>query len=169
MATLHKEYRYKHPVQDIFRVASTEDCFRAKMKEQNAVDIQVESSNGTEAVYTYLVERELPHFLPKMLRKQLEKMSHQSVRQQEKWTQESDTKYVYHMVTELEKLKIRVENTSTYEADGDETVNHLVMNFSCGLPIVGKKLADYVKEENDSIMDNEYRMLQAYFAEKLGG
>lgn len=167
MATLNKEYRYNHPVQDIYTVASTEDCFRAKMKEQHAVDIKVESRNGSDVVYTYLVERELPSFIPKMLRKQLEKLSHMSVRQQEKWTKESDSKFVYHMVTELDQMKIRVENTSTFVADGDECVNHIAMTFSCGLPIIGKKLAEYVSEENVGIMDNEYRMLKEYFAEKL--
>lgn len=167
MATLNKEYRYNHPVKAIFDVASTEDCFRAKMKEQHAADIKVESKDGNNVVYTYQVERDLPSFIPGMLRKQLEKLSHMSVRQQETWTWESDTRFVYRMVTDLEQMKIRVENVSAYEADGDNCVNHVAMTFTCGLPIIGKKLADYVRDENNGIMDNEFKMLTAYFAEKL--
>lgn len=166
MATLRKRYSYNCSIDDVVNYFATDECFRLRMSAQNAETINFVSQQGLEFRYTFTVKRELPSFLPRLMRKQLSKLSDSLlVSQSEMWSRKSQDLVSYHMLSELEQFKIKVESASIYSSTPTGCVNDMVMEISCGLPLVGSKLADYVCADNEVVMDNEYELLQSMLLE----
>lgn len=160
MATLIKHFDYPCSIDEVFGKFATDECFRKRLQEQGASDIVLESQTGAEFNYTFRVKRELPQFVPKLMRSQFSKLSDVLlVRQKEIWAKESEGRLVCRMYSDLDQFKVKVENTSTYTACEGGCVNNLKMKVSCDLPLIGNKLSKFIRDDNDAVMDREHLIL----------
>lgn len=161
MATFTKSFTYKHPIEAVLQVFVTESCFRTRMSEQGASNVRLMERKGLDFQYTFTVQRELPGFIPKLMRNKLAKFSKALlVEQRETWLQEGESKLSFHMMSYLDQFKVRVENKSVYTPTATGCINNMVMNVECDLPIIGSKLAEFICEENIQVMDDEYKLLK---------
>ena len=159
MATLNLEYTFDHNAEKVCAFAHTEDCFRLRMHEQGAKNITVESSQNNKTLYHFEAERELPPIIPKLIRAKLGKHTMVKVKHAEQWEKEGSENYSCKIESNVEQFKIKIKSHSSYVNHGDTTRWKMTMDISCGIPLVGKKLALLVAKDNKRIMDQEHRLL----------
>lgn len=140
MKTISLKHKYKFPTKDVHSVLVKPETFQVRMNEQGAIDIVVVNEGENKTTYEYSVKREMPNFIPRLIRKEFDKMAGMiSLRHEEEWLKEGD-RYTCNMNVVLDKLKINVKSKTTYTPDADdETLIEQLMEIRCDIPLVGKK------------------------------
>ena len=130
---------------------------KAKQKALGARDIRVEEcATDTHGGVVRFV-RELPADVPGILSKFLQPWN--TVEQSEEWRRLDGGEYEADLAIDIANVPVSVSGTLELEPVGDGCVNHVRVEIDCGVPFVGKTLAEYVAKDCERIIADEYEYI----------
>ena len=99
----------------------------------------------------------VPADVPGILSKFLQPWN--TVEQSEQWHRLDGGEYEADLAIDIANVPVSVSGTLELEPVGDGCVNHVRVEIDCGVPFVGKTLAEYVAKDCERIIADEYEYI----------
>ena len=106
--------------------------------------------------------RELPADVPGVLARFLQPWN--TVQQSEQWRSNEDGGYDASLDIDIAGVPVTISGTLELESAEGGCVNHVRIDIDCGIPFVGKTLAEFVAKDCERLVAEEYE----YLCERLG-
>jgi hypothetical protein len=159
---IRRDHEYAHSTDAVFALFTDKKEIKAKQKALGARKIRVEEceQDADGAVVRFV--REMPAEVPGILSRFLQPWN--TVEQSEQWRCCDDGVYEADLSIDIANVPVTVSGTLTLEPVEDGCVNHVRMTVACGIPFVGKTLAEFVATDCKRIIADEYD----YISDRLG-
>ena len=158
---ISRDHEYAHSTDAVFALFTDREAIYAKQEALGARNIRVEEceTSADGAVVSFV--RELPADVPGLLSKFLQPWN--TVEQTERWTCYADDVYQAELDIDIAGVPVTIEGTLELEPLDEGCVNHVRMTIDCGIPFVGKTLAEFVAIDCKRLIADEYD----YISERL--
>ena len=159
---IRQDHEYAHGTDVVFALFTDRKEIKAKQKALGARDIRVEEcdTDADGAVVRFV--RELPAEVPGVLSKFIQPWN--SVEQSEQWRRLDGGAYEADLDIDVANVPVTVSGTLELEPVKSGCINHVRVAVDCGIPFVGKTLAEFVAKDCERIIADEYE----YICNRLG-
>jgi len=151
---VRRDHEYAHSTDAVFALFTSKREIRAKQKVLGARAIRIEECKKNAGGAVVRIVRELPADVPGILSKFVQPWN--TVEQSEQWTRCSDGVYQADLAIDIANVPVTVKGTLELEPLDGGCVNHVRMTIDCGIPFVGKTLADFVAIDCKRLIAEEY-------------
>ncbi|MCL6271738.1 DUF2505 domain-containing protein [Sansalvadorimonas sp. 2012CJ34-2] len=153
------EHHYNCQVNDVYRFFSSEEIISTKYEALGARKFRLRELSEAEGSLTMDSRREVPagSEIPAALRKFLGEYNR--VRQRESWVSQDDGSRLCTMRVDIDGVPVKVQGEMLLCPTGDGCVNHVTMEISSSIPLVGKVAASFVAENIEHQMEAEYQYI----------
>ena len=158
---IRRDHEYAHSLEAVYALFTDAGEIEAKQEALGARSISVEECEIYEDGADITFVRELPADVPRVLRKFLQPWN--TVTQSEQWRSTDDGGYDADLEIDIANVPVTISGTLELEPLEDGCVNHVRMTVDCGIPFVGKTLAEFVAKDCKRLIAEEY----AYLTERL--
>jgi hypothetical protein len=152
-------HAYKQSVDVLFKGFGTKAVLEKKYAALGARNVEVETCKLTKTGLTTKFTREVPTNVPGMLKKFLGEWSH--VTQEEHWTGTAGKSYQSNFTVAFKGVPVAITGTMVLSAEGKGCVNTVVLDVTSSVPLIGRKLAEFIGETAVAEGDAEYEYLKA--------
>ncbi len=154
---VRRDHEYAHGTDAVYALFTDADEVDAKQEALGARNIVIEECDVDEDGATVTFVRELPADVPGILSKFLQPWN--TVEQSEQWQDCGDGVYRADLTIDIRNVPVTVEGTLELEPTDDGCVNHVRLDISCGIPFVGKTLAEFVAVDCKRLVRDEYEFI----------
>ena len=154
---IRRDHEYAHSTDTVFALFTDAKEIKAKQKALGARKIRVEECERDADGAVVRIVRELPAEVPGILRKFLQPWN--SVEQSEQWQSCGDGVYRANVSIKIASVPVTISGTLKLEPVENGCVNHVRMAIDCGIPFVGKTLAEFVAKDCKRIIADEYKYI----------
>ncbi len=159
---IRRDHEYAHSTDTVFDLFTDAKEIEAKQQALDARNMRVvECERDADGAVVRFV-RELPADVPGVLGKFLQPWN--TVEQAEQWCSRGDGVYKADIDIDIANVPVTISGTLELEPVEDGCVNHVRMEIDCGIPFVGKTLAEFVTKDCKRIIAEEYE----YIRDRLG-
>ena len=138
----------------MFALFTDRKAINAKQEALGARNIRIEECETSADAAVVSFVRELPADVPGILSKFLQPWN--TVAQTERWTCYAGDVYQAGLEIDIAGVPVTIEGTLELEPLDDGCVNHVRMTIDCGIPFVGKTLAEFVAIDCKRLIADEY-------------
>lgn len=132
---------------------------KAKFEGVGTRNVEVLECSARDNGYFTKTVREVPANVPGLLKKFLGAWN--TVIQTEEWRQDGPT-WICNLTVEIKGVPVDISGTMKLHPEGKGSVNDVMITISCGIPLVGGKLADFVADDTGHAMDSEYEYIKTH-------
>ena len=157
---IRRDHQYAHGTDVLFALFTDAGEIEAKQEALDARNIRIEECEKDEDGATVRFVRELPAEVPGMLKKFLQPWN--TVTQSEQWSDAGDDTYTADLTIEIANVPVTISGTLELVPTEDGCVNYIRMSVDCGIPFVGKTLAEFVMKDCKRIIADEYKYISNY-------
>ncbi len=150
-----------HGTDAVFALFTDAKEIEAKQEALGARSLHIEECERDDDGAVVSFVRELPADVPGILKKFLQPWN--TVEQSEQWRSCDDDVYKADLAIDIRGVPVTITGTLELEPAGGGCVNHIRMTVDCGIPFVGKTLAEFVAKDCKRIIADEY----AYISDRL--
>ena len=154
---IRRDHEYAHSFEAVYALFTDAGEIEAKQEALGARSICIEECEVYEDGADVRFVRELPADVPRVLKKFLQPWN--TVTQFEQWRSTDDGAYDADLEIEIANVPVTITGTLELEPLEDGCVNHVRMTVDCGIPLVGKTLAEFVAKDCKRILAEEYEYL----------
>ena len=158
---ISRDHEYLHSTDAVFALFTDRDAIIAKQEALGARNIRIEECETSADGAIVRFVRELPADVPGILSKFLQPWN--TVEQTERWTSYADDVYQAELEIDIAGVPVTIEGMLELEPLDGGCVNHVRMTIDCGIPFVGKTLAEFVAIDCKRLIADEYN----YISERL--
>ena len=158
---IRQDHEYAHGTTAVFALFTDADEIDAKQQALGARNIRIEECETSDDGAAVQFVRELPADVPGFLSKFLQPWN--TVKQSETWRRRAAGVYEADLSIDVANVPVTVAGTLRLESVDGGCINHIRMTVDCGLPFVGKTLAEFVAKDCERIIRDEYD----YISERL--
>ena len=156
-------HHYSKDVDSDFKFFSDPATVEAKFAGLGARNIELLESGASGSMHITKIKREVPaEGIPALLRKFLGDWN--KVVQTEKWRAQEGGVRRCELDVNIVNVPVSVVGTMTLRPEGSGCVNDVRINVTCGIPLVGKPLAEFVARNTKKNMDAEYAYIKGQLA-----
>jgi hypothetical protein len=152
---------YAQGVETVFRSFGDKARIAARFHSLGARNVQIAHCKLTKTTLDMTMTREMPVDAPGLLKKFLGEWNQST--QEEHWTGSAAKGYTCDLVIVLKGVPVTVTGRFFLSGDATQCVNDVTMTFESGIPLVGKKLADFVGTQATAVMQKEYEFIRDSF------
>ncbi|MEO0972126.1 MAG: DUF2505 domain-containing protein [Pseudomonadota bacterium] len=157
-------HQYSYPLDQVICAFWDIDFYKAKFEAVGARNIAVISEERTDDAFALVIEREVPlEGVPGALKTFLGAWN--KIRQSERWEQAGD-EYFNELEIAAAGVPVDLRGTMMLRPEGAGCVNDVHIEVSCSVPLVGHKLMEFVAENTQRGLAEEYRVINEYFANR---
>lgn len=156
------DHAYAHSTDTVFASFTDSKEIEAKQKALGARKIRVLDCERDSDGATVRFVREMPAEVPGILSRFLQPWN--SVEQSEQWRICDDGIFQSDLTIDVSSVPVDIHGTLELEPVDDGCVNKVRLVVECGIPFVGKALAEFVAADSKRIMAMEYE----YITDRLG-
>ena len=161
MSTLvEASHEYDHPIERVIEAFTDPDFYLDKFEGVGARNVEVLSSSDEDGVFAIETQREVPLDVPAALRKFLGSWT--AVLQNEEWIEGDEGEYLNELQINSEGLPAAITGTMTLRPTDDGCVNDVVMEIDCSIPLIGRKLEQFIAASTTEQLEAEYEFIQEY-------
>lgn len=154
---ISRDHEYAHDTDTVFALFTDAKEIKTKQKALGARKIRVEECESDEDGAAVRFVRELPADVPGMLSKFLQPWN--TVKQSEQWQVCGDGVYTADIDIDIANVPVTIGGTLELEPAKGGCVNHVRLTVDCGIPFVGKKLAEFVAMDCKRLIADEYEYI----------
>lgn len=158
---IRRDHEYAHDTETLYALFTDAEEIEAKQEALGARNICIEECETDDDIAAVRFVRELPADVPGFLSKFLQPWN--TVRQSEEWRHCDAGVYEADLSIDIANVPVTVTGTLQLEPVDGGCINHVRMSVDCGLPFVGKTLAEFVATDCKRLIRAEY----AYIIERL--
>jgi hypothetical protein len=154
---IRQDHEYAHGADTVFALFTDRKEIKAKQKALGARNIRVEEcdTDANGAVVRFV--RELPAEVPGILSKFLQPWN--TVEQSEQWSRLDGGEYEADLAIDIANVPVTISGTLELEPVEGGCINHVRVTIDCGIPFVGKTLAEFVAKDCERIIADEYEYI----------
>ncbi|MBU6950938.1 MULTISPECIES: DUF2505 domain-containing protein [unclassified Hahella] len=127
-------------------------------------NIDIRQCEQTDSALDLKIIREVPAEAPAMLRKFISEWNR--VTQEEHW-RENAGEYRAQVKVDIQGVPVSINGEMRLYSEGEGSVHEVTLNFECRVPLVGKKLAEFVAAKSQETMQNEFAFVADYLRANL--
>ena len=157
-----RDHEYAHSTDTVYALFTDAEEITAKQEALDARNIRVEECEGDASGAVVRFVRELPAEVPGILKKFLQPWN--TVEQTERWRTCDDGAFKADLAIDIVGVPVTISGTLELESVDSGCVNHIRMVIDCGIPFVGKTLAEFVAKDCKRVIASEYE----YLSDRLG-
>lgn len=158
---ISEDHVYAHSTDTVFSLFTDANEIEAKQKALGARKIRVvDCERGSDGAVVRFM-RELPAEVPGILSRFLQPWNR--VEQSERWRRCGDRRFKSDLSIDVANVPVTVHGTLELKPVDDGCVNQVRLVVNCGIPFVGKLLAEFVAADCKRLMAIEYK----YIADRL--
>ncbi|MEM7082897.1 MAG: DUF2505 domain-containing protein [Pseudomonadota bacterium] len=133
----------------------TQDGFHAdKFAACGAKNIDVVEIERGDDTFSITLDRDVPADVPGVLKSLLGEWN--TVTQTEEWQDVGDDEYICDFALSTEGVPAEITGTMNVMPDGEGCVNHVEMDITSSVPLLGKKLAQFIAKDAEKTLAKEY-------------
>ena len=159
---ISRDHNYAHSTDAVFALFTDAKEIKAKQKVLGARNMRVEECERDADGAAVRFVRELPAEVPGILSKFLQPWN--TVGQAENWRDCGDGVYEADLDIDIANVPVTITGTLRLEPIDGGCINHVQVTVECGIPFVGKTLAEFVASDCARLIEEEYE----YLTERLG-
>ena len=159
---VRRDHEYAHGTDAVFDLFTDAGEIEAKQEALGARNIRIEECDRDDDGAVVRFVREMPADVPGILKKFLQPWN--TIEQSEEWQTCEDGVYEADLAIDIRGVPVTVEGTLQLQPTDEGCVNHVRMTVECGIPFVGKTLAEFVAKDCKRIVREEYE----YISDRLG-
>ncbi len=148
------DHVYAHGTEAVFALFTDPEEIKAKQKALGAREIRIIDCDRSPDGATVRFSRELPAEVPGILSRFLQPWN--SVEQSEHWQTCDDDRFEADLTIDVANVPVTVGGTLELRPEGDGCVNEVRLVVDCGIPFVGKTLAEFVAADCKRLIGLEY-------------
>lgn len=158
---IHGKHVYAQGIETIFKSFGDKARLEARFKALGARNIQIQTCKLTKTSLDLILSREMPVEAPALLKKFFGEWSLST--QEEHWKGSAAKGYECDLKITLKNVPVNITGKWFLSGDANGCVNDVTMNFECGIPLVGNKLASFVGNSAVVVMKKEYEHIRDSF------
>lgn len=155
-------HRYSCSIDELFELFTSKQYYLDKFSACGARNVSIEEAADTDEGFVLESVREVPADVPGVLKSFLGDWN--TIRQSEVWDGEAGDEYYNDFEITAEGVPVEMLGTMNLTPDGDGCVNDIEIEIKCAIPLVGKKLAQFVASDTEKTLAAEYE----YTREQVG-
>ena len=154
---IRQDHEFAHSTEAVFALFTDRKEIRAKQEALGARKIRVEECDADDDGAVVRFVRELPAEVPGMLSKFLQPWN--TVEQAEQWRRLGGGEYEADIAIDVANVPVSVSGTLELEPVEGGCINHVHVTIDCGIPFIGKTLAEFVAKDCERIIADEYEYI----------
>jgi hypothetical protein len=159
---ISEDHVYEHGADAVYALFTDPSEIEAKQEMLGAREIRILECETDADGAVVRFERELPAEVPGFLSQFLQPWNR--VAQSEVWRNCGDDGYEADLTIDVANVPVTVGGTLEIRPTEDGCVNQVRLRIECGIPLVGKTLAEFVAADCERLIALEYD----YITERLG-
>ena len=159
---ISEDHAYTHSTDSVYALFTDSKEIEAKQEALGAREIHVLDCEKDDEGAVVRFERELPADVPGILSRFLQPWN--SVEQSEQWSLRKGERFRCALAIDIANVPVTVEGTLELRPVDDGCVNEVRLVVDCGIPFVGKALAEFVAADCRRLITREYE----YITDRLG-
>lgn len=148
------KHEYPCTSKELYELFTSDGFHAAKFAACGARNIEVLESERGDDTFSITIERDVPADVPGVLKSLIGEWN--TVTQTEEWEDVGDKEYICDFAVGTEGVPVEIAGTMNVMASGKGCVNHVEMEISSTVPLLGKKLAQFVAKDAEKTLDREY-------------
>ena len=158
---IRQDHEYAHDLEVVYAMFTDAEEVEAKHVALGARNFSIEECELYEDGADVSFVRELPAEVPGVLARFLQPWN--SVEQSEQWRSSDSGGYDAELDIDIAGVPVTIAGTLELEPVEGGCVNHVRIDIDCGIPFVGKTLAEFVAKDCERLVAEEYD----YICERL--
>ncbi|MCP4301016.1 MAG: DUF2505 domain-containing protein [Gammaproteobacteria bacterium] len=154
---ISEDHAYAHSTDTVFSLFTDSKEIEAKQKALGARKIRVVNCERDSDGAVVRFVRELPAEVPGILSRFLQPWN--SVEQSERWRSCDGGRFKSDLTIDVANVPVTVGGTLELKPVDDGCVNRVRLVVDCGIPFVGKSLAEFVAADCKRLMAVEYKYI----------
>ena len=154
---IRRDHEYAHDLEVVYALFIDAAEVEEKQEALGARSISIEECEIYDDGADVRFVRELPADVPGILAKFLQPWN--TVTQSEQWRSNDDGGYGADLEIEIANVPVAISGTLELVPLENGCVNHIRMTVDCGIPFVGKTLAEFVGKDCKRLIAEEYQYL----------
>lgn len=155
-------HRYPYPIDTVIGAFMDPDFYRAKFAAVGARSIEVLSSARDGDTFRIVVKREVPADVPGVLQSFLGAWN--AIRQSERWERTGD-EYCNKLEIVAAGVPVTLRGTMRLRPAGAQACeNDVQMDIHSSVPLLGRKLTEFVAQNTARGLEDEHRAISAWLA-----
>jgi hypothetical protein len=159
---IRQDHEYAHDVKVVYALFVDAEEVATKHAALGARNISIEECELYEDGADVRFVRELPAEVPGVLKQFLRPWN--TVDQAEQWRSSDNGGYDASLDIDIANVPVTITGSLELEPVEGGCINHVRIDIECGVPFVGKTLAEYVAKDCQRLVADEYE----YICERLG-
>ncbi len=152
---------YAQGVETVFKSFGDKALIANRFTALGARNIQIDSCKLTKTSMDMHMSREVPVDAPALLKKFMGEWN--LATQEEHWTGSAAKGYTGELQLTLKGVPVTITGKLFLSGDAKGCVNDITMTFESSIPLVGKKLAEFVGSTAITQMQKEYEFIRDSF------
>ena len=154
---IKRDHEYSHDTDAVLAMFTDENEITGKQEALGAREIEVLDCEKDADGATVRFVRELPADVPGILAKFLQPWNR--IEQSEQWRDAGGGVYKCDVEIDISNVPVTVEGTLELQPADGGCVNKVRLDVTCGIPFVGKTLAEFVAADCKRLIADEYRYI----------
>lgn len=150
-------HHYDKPAEAVFKCFGNKAATIDRFTHLGARNITIETIKPTKTSLDLVVHREEPLQAPALLKKFIGEWN--VLTQEEHWKGSAAEGYVGDIKYSLKGVPVSITGKFVLAGDASECVNDVTMKFESNVPLIGKKLAEFVASQAQSQMQKQYELI----------
>ena len=159
---IRRDHTYSNSTHAVFALFTDPSEVKAKQEALGARNIRIVECENDPGGATVRFKRELPAEVPGILSRFLQPWN--TVEQSEEWRVCEDDRYECNLGIDVANVPVTIAGTLELEPVDEGCVNHVRLEVECGIPFVGKTLAEFIAADCKRLIALEYD----YISDRLG-
>ena len=152
------QHRYAHDVAAVYATFIDAKAIQAKQKALGARTVRVTECDVGPDKASVMFDRELPATVPDVLRRFIQPWNH--VEQSEEWRR-TENGFAAQLSLSISGVPVDVSGSLRLKPVEGGCVNQVRIEVRCGIPFVGKTLAEFVAADCERLIAEEYDYITA--------
>lgn len=154
---IHGTHHYDHSLETVFKCFGDKDATIRRFTALGSRNINIETLKQTKTSMDMVIHREDPVDAPTVLKKIFGEWS--TVTQEEHWKGSVAKGYSGELKFVIKGVPLTITGHFTLQGDSKSCVNEITMKFESNIPLIGKKLAEFVATQAKAQMQKEYELI----------
>jgi hypothetical protein len=150
-------YSYEQSVDEIAASFLDADFLSAKLEAVGSRDIDISVEGISDTEFQVTVSREVPADVPRALKSFISPWN--KAVQTEKWNGADGGPYHADIAVDSKGVPADMSSTVDLKADGEGCECTIVTDIDCSVPLVGKKLAQFIAKAVEDSLDDEHAFI----------
>ena len=149
---------YTQSAETVFKSFGNKDVMTNRFIAMGGRNIQIEVCKLTKTSMDMRVSREVPSEVPTLLKRVMNEWNQAT--QEEHWTGSTSKGYTGDLKITFKGVPVTITGTLFLANEGSGSANTMTFTFKSGIPLIGKKLAEFVGKAVEVEMQREYEFIR---------